>query len=441
MNPMAFDRRQIHRDNEPTRSVVDPRRRLHLGLLGFAGTPGGRADSGGATQSDRGCRLSPGGHEAAAAHHQPARHTRRILHSRRNRAGFRPAGLDRCGPLPVGCRSRPTDVGCGRRPARICPRPSEKTPCGWRPKKLRFAASETNLRRRCAVVRRVAGAMERPGRPGPSPRRADRRLREPPPPAQGRDGSAANVAVGPRQPEDRGGVLRFFRGLRPPRLAQWPKNYIDVMVEDVPPTVATEIEGNLTLAGSEIIRQTRRAYPAGTLAAHVLGYLGLADPPPQRDSQPETKDDDTQELTGRAGVERQYQRLLRGRSGEAVELTDHSGRLLRAFHQQEPCRRPRSGADAGCQIRNGRPRNCSTPPAIAGRSKAATRSRPAGPSPRPSRRAEQCGVGRRMDQRVGRTFARKLYPADSAFAAPHAADRTSCVTSRRDVLKASASIC
>ena len=38
------------------------------------------------------------------------------------------------------------------------------------------------------------------------------------------------------------------------------------------------------------------------------------------------------------------------------------------------------------------------------------------------------------DQRVGRTFARKLYPADSAFAAPHAADRTSCVTSRRDVL-------
>ena len=39
-----------------------------------------------------------------------------------------------------------------------------------------------------------------------------------------------------------------------------------------------------------------------------------------------------------------------------------------------------------------------------------------------------------MDQRVGRTFARKLYPADSAFAAPHAADQTSSVASRRDIL-------
>ena len=104
------------------------------------------------------------------------------------------------------------------------------------------------------------------------------------------------------------------------------------MAEDVPPAVAAEIEGNPSRwPGVKILRQTRRDYPAGTLAAHVLGYLGPADPPPPGDSRPETEDNDAQELSGRAGVERQYQLLLRGRRGTAVELTDHSGRRLRPF--------------------------------------------------------------------------------------------------------------
>ena len=54
-----------------------------------------------------------------------------------------------------------------------------------------------------------------------------------------------------------------------------------VMAEDVPPAAAAEIEGNPSRwPGMKILRQTRRDYPAGTLAAHVLGYLGPADPPP-----------------------------------------------------------------------------------------------------------------------------------------------------------------
>ncbi len=88
--------------------------------------------------------------------------------------------------------------------------------------------------------------------------------------------------------------------------------------------------------GVKIVRHSRRTYPAGTLAAHVLGYLGPAP------SQPASADDDhAGDLVGRSGVERQYESQLRGRRGTAVELTDHGGRILGTERQEEP----RAGRD------------------------------------------------------------------------------------------------
>ena len=106
-----------------------------------------------------------------------------------------------------------------------------------------------------------------------------------------------------------------------------------VMVDNVSAAAVAEIGAHpKQYPGVKIIRRLRRTYPAGTLAAHVLGYLG-AQPRPQ-----ERNRTDAQELMGLSGVERQYEWLLRGRRGTAVELSDHSGRLFGASGRQSPAR-------------------------------------------------------------------------------------------------------
>ena len=48
-----------------------------------------------------------------------------------------------------------------------------------------------------------------------------------------------------------------------------------VLVDNAPAAVAAEIEAHpRRYPGVKVLRHTRRTYPAGDLAAHVLGYLG-----------------------------------------------------------------------------------------------------------------------------------------------------------------------
>ena len=101
-----------------------------------------------------------------------------------------------------------------------------------------------------------------------------------------------------------------------------------VMAEEVPLGVVAEIEGHPELyPGVRIRHRTRRSYPGGETAAHVLGHLGPPDTP-QTASQDEP--------VGRMGVERQYEPLLRGRRGIAIEVTDHGGRVLASYRREEP---------------------------------------------------------------------------------------------------------
>jgi len=67
-----------------------------------------------------------------------------------------------------------------------------------------------------------------------------------------------------------------------------------------------------------------RAYPAGVLAAHVLGFVGI-------DNQ------------GLAGVELRYDGLLRGKAGEAVAAHDGMGRIL--VETQRTVEEPVDGSD------------------------------------------------------------------------------------------------
>ncbi len=126
-----------------------------------------------------------------------------------------------------------------------------------------------------------------------------------------------------------------------------------VLAEDVPATAAAEIRQHAEqYPGTRILCLTRRTYPAGTLAAHVLGYLG----PPLRthhaprdgnhhakhaeygkeDHHAERDEYVGDEYVGRTGVEQQYEALLRGKPGAGVEVIDHAGRVQQAYHETEP---------------------------------------------------------------------------------------------------------
>ena len=109
-----------------------------------------------------------------------------------------------------------------------------------------------------------------------------------------------------------------------------------VMAEDLPLDVVVQIEASPDLyPGTKIVSTRRRVYPGGRLAAHLLGHLGPVDGeglsglPVDDKYHPDDR-------VGRMGLERQYEDLLRGRRGVAVELSDRRGQLLSSHRQMEP---------------------------------------------------------------------------------------------------------
>ena len=69
-----------------------------------------------------------------------------------------------------------------------------------------------------------------------------------------------------------------------------------------------------------------RDYPRGTLAAHLLGYLGPISPQEAQD--PQYADIARTALVGRAGVEATYDAALRGRDGVTELLVDRMGTVV-----------------------------------------------------------------------------------------------------------------
>jgi len=113
-----------------------------------------------------------------------------------------------------------------------------------------------------------------------------------------------------------------------------------VVVDEVSLEVVAEIEGHPDrYPGVRIVDHSRRDYPGKTLAAGVLGYVGtIHDKEVAAAPEGEYAADD---LVGRMGLERQYERLLRGRRGQRVETINRSGRVL----SSELVRPPTTGRD------------------------------------------------------------------------------------------------
>lgn len=83
-------------------------------------------------------------------------------------------------------------------------------------------------------------------------------------------------------------------------------------------------------------RRTVRSYPYGSLAAHVLGYVGAVTQEEYDDrldaekAKPYEKSDEI----GKAGVERTYEEHLRGTPGQQVYEVDRRGRVVRELSEK-----------------------------------------------------------------------------------------------------------
>ncbi len=106
------------------------------------------------------------------------------------------------------------------------------------------------------------------------------------------------------------------------------------VARDVDPATALQImERREDFPGVEAAQVSAREYPApeGANAAHLLGYLQPADATEMAAQTAAGRLDarlQREDLVGRAGLEKQYDELLRGTPGVSHVAVDHLGRVL-----------------------------------------------------------------------------------------------------------------
>ncbi|HEX4146892.1 MAG TPA: penicillin-binding transpeptidase domain-containing protein [Pirellulales bacterium] len=107
------------------------------------------------------------------------------------------------------------------------------------------------------------------------------------------------------------------------------------LLEDIPPEVAAEIAAHeADYPGTKVIEPVQRDYPAGTLAAHVVGQLGPATTEESTDAESGLRDPALR--VGRTGIECNAEATLRGRPGLDVQRVDHRGHAMSLEHRRTP---------------------------------------------------------------------------------------------------------
>lgn len=301
---MPFDWHQFHLDEHTTPPVVDSRRRLRICLAGFAVlllVVFGRAVQ---------LEVSHG----AAFRAEAAKPLRR----EKSLPGVRGRILASDGTV-LACDKKALALAVHYRYLQQ----SERSESARRLARLCGLSAEdwhARARRVQARVERIAQSVNRRRADAAAPVRPAR------PPARSLAGRIGRLLLDSLQAS--------LDDLPPARITVAEELDYHVMAQDIPPAVAARIEAHpKQYPGVKIVQRSRRAYPHGKLAAHVLGHLGKV-------KKEELEQDDggyhADDFVGRTGLERQYERLLRGRRGLAVEQTDRSGRVLSSYPQREP---------------------------------------------------------------------------------------------------------
>jgi penicillin-binding protein 2 len=169
--------------------------------------------------------------------------------------------------------------------------------------------------RRCdRISRRVNALAERVNRD-----RAERLQQQSASDAPSDDASLATVLWGLFAPPE---------PLPPARVITVEETAYHRLADDVPSSVAAEVQEHpRDYPGVKIVEHTRRDYPAGTLAANLLGHVGR---PAGEPSQVTTNHAGhaIETSSGLMGAELRFEAALRGTPGLAVQRTDHRGKLL-----------------------------------------------------------------------------------------------------------------
>lgn len=101
------------------------------------------------------------------------------------------------------------------------------------------------------------------------------------------------------------------------------------------PELTSRIEERRSdLPGVNVRSEPQREYALGPAVAHVLGFVGAIRPQDKED--PAFAGYRSDELIGLTGLERQYERYLKGIDGAAIVEVDHRGRPLREVGQRAP---------------------------------------------------------------------------------------------------------
>jgi penicillin-binding protein 2 len=106
------------------------------------------------------------------------------------------------------------------------------------------------------------------------------------------------------------------------------------VVDDLPAEAALEIEKNpQAFPGAKVVEHTRREYPAGSLAAHLVGHVSPSSGVHFQSPREERTDNDD-DPTGRMGTELKFEPQLRGRAGVEVQSNDRRGKVLAVTARQ-----------------------------------------------------------------------------------------------------------
>lgn len=109
---------------------------------------------------------------------------------------------------------------------------------------------------------------------------------------------------------------------------------IPLMKDLTPSQVAYVAERRWELPGVFLDVEHVRHYPHGELAAHVLGYLGEINEEQWKEARAQGYQ--LGDVIGQAGVEKRYERALRGTKGARAVEVDALGRELQLIEQREP---------------------------------------------------------------------------------------------------------
>jgi penicillin-binding protein 2 len=136
--------------------------------------------------------------------------------------------------------------------------------------------------------------------------------------------------------------LSKLLGLKPRRL----EKRVEGELEALPfakPTVKQDVDGDLVayllerqeqFPGVEPERESLRQYPYGQVAAHLVGQVGEVSPEELKDRR--FNGVAMGDRVGKAGIEAEYDRFLRGQNGAARFEVDALGKLTKTLKREQP---------------------------------------------------------------------------------------------------------